>query len=139
MRKTRREILSLAGPSILANLTVPLVGLVDTAISGHLGSLSESEGFSGAALIGGIAIGTMLFNLLYWNFSFLRTGTGGVTAQAYGEECSGKGGENGRKTASILLRSLTIAILSGIALIALQWVFIQAAFFFVKTGVPEGT
>lgn len=134
MRKTRREILSLAGPSILANLTVPLVGLVDTAISGHLGSLSESEGFSGAALIGGIAIGTMLFNLLYWNFSFLRTGTGGVTAQAYGEECSGKGGGNGRKTASILLRSLTIAILSGIALIALQWVFIQAAFFFVKTG-----
>ena len=134
MKATRREILSLAGPSILANLTVPLVGLVDTAISGHLGALSESEGFPGAALIGGIAIGTMLFNLLYWNFSFLRTGTGGLTAQAYGEEAAGEGRDGTRRTAAILIRSLSIALLSGLALIALQWVFVKAAFLFVKTG-----
>ena len=72
-----REILRLAVPSILANITIPLVGLVDTAIVGHI---------SDASAIGGIAIGTMLFDLLYWNFGFLRVGTSGLTAQAYGRE-----------------------------------------------------
>lgn len=72
-----RRILGLAGPSILANMTVPLVGLVDLAITGHIGN---------ASVIGGIAIGTMLFNLLYWNFGFLRVGTSGITAQAYGRQ-----------------------------------------------------
>ena len=75
----RREILRLALPSILANLTVPLVGMVDLAVAGHL------PGGSAAALIGGVSIGSMLFDLLYWNFAFLRTGTGGLTAQTYGE------------------------------------------------------
>ena len=70
-----KEVLRLAIPSILANITIPLVGIVDTAIVGHL---------SDAAAIGGIAIGTMLFDLLYWNFGFLRIGTSGLTAQAYG-------------------------------------------------------
>ncbi|MGM9826022.1 MAG: MATE family efflux transporter, partial [Paludibacteraceae bacterium] len=72
-----KEILRLAVPSILANITIPLVGLVDTAIVGHI---------SDASAIGGIAIGTMLFDLLYWNFGFLRVGTSGLTAQAYGRE-----------------------------------------------------
>ena len=58
-----RQILRLAIPSILANIIIPLVGLVDTAIVGHI---------SDAHAIGGIAIGTMLFDLLYWNFGFLR-------------------------------------------------------------------
>ena len=70
-----RNILRLALPSIMANITVPLVGIVDLAIAGHLGD---------AASIGGIAIGSMLFDLLYWNMGFLRVGTGGITAQAYG-------------------------------------------------------
>ena len=69
------KILKLAGPSILANITVPLVGMADLAIAGRLGD---------AAAIGGIAIGTMLFDLLYWNLGFLRVGTGGKAAQAYG-------------------------------------------------------
>ena len=73
-----KQIIRLAVPSILANITIPLVGLVDTAIVGHI---------SNAAAIGGIAIGTMLFDLLYWNFGFLRVGTSGMTAQAYGREC----------------------------------------------------
>ena len=73
-----KQIVRLAVPSILANITIPLVGLVDTAIVGHI---------SNAAAIGGIAIGTMLFDLLYWNFGFLRVGTSGMTAQAYGKEC----------------------------------------------------
>ena len=73
-----KEILRLSIPSILANLTVPLVGMVDTAVAGHL------DGGSAAIFIGAISIGAMLFNLLYWGFGFLRTGTGGLTAQAYG-------------------------------------------------------
>ena len=66
-----KKIMRLAGPSILANITVPIVGMVDVAIAGRLGD---------AAYIGSIAIATMLFDLLYWNFGFLRVGTGGLTA-----------------------------------------------------------
>ena len=70
-----RRILKLSIPSIFANITVPLVGMVDIAVAGRLGN---------AAAIGAIAVGTMLFDLLYWNFGFLRIGTGGLTAQSYG-------------------------------------------------------
>ena len=66
------RILHLAVPSILANITVPLVGMVDIGVSGRLGNV---------AAIGAIAVGSMLFDLLYWNFGFLRVGTGGLTAQ----------------------------------------------------------
>ena len=110
MQNSNREILRLAIPSILANITIPLVGIVDTAIVGHL---------SDAAAIGGIAIGTMLFDLLYWNFGFLRVGTSGLTAQAFGagqpSEC--------RK---ILTQSLTIALLAALAIWAIQWFFVTA-------------
>ena len=71
------RILHLAVPSILANITVPLVGMVDIGVSGRLGNV---------AAIGAIAVGSMLFDLLYWNFGFLRVGTGGLTAQAYGRK-----------------------------------------------------
>ena len=120
--KLHREILRLAGPSILANITVPLVGMVDIAIAGHL-----SSSFGSAALIGGISVGTMLFDLLYWNFAFLRSGTGGLTAQAYGA---------GETTGPILIRALRIALLSGLALIALQWVVVWLAFMVVNC-TPE--
>ena len=79
MRALNKEILRLALPSILANLTVPLVGLVDIAVAGHLDA-------SAAALIGGVSIGSLMFDMMYWNFGFLRAGTGGLTAQAYGRE-----------------------------------------------------
>ena len=75
MKSLNSQILRLAIPSIMANITIPLVGIVDTAIVGHIAN---------ATYIGGIAIGTMLFDLLYWNFGFLRVGTSGMTAQAYG-------------------------------------------------------
>lgn len=105
-----KQILRLALPSILANITIPLVGLVDTAIVGHI---------SDAAAIGGIAIGTMLFDLLYWNFGFLRISTSGLTAQALGagrlDEC--------RK---VLTQSLTIALLAAILILAVQWLFVTA-------------
>ena len=110
MSKTNQQILRLALPSILANITIPLVGIVDTAIVGHL---------SDAAAIGGIAIGTMLFDLLYWNFGFLRVGTSGLTAQAYGRcdqtECR-----------RILFRSLSIAMIAAVVILAIQWLFVTA-------------
>ena len=106
-----KQILRLAIPSILANITIPLVGLVDTAIVGHI---------SDAHAIGGIAIGTMLFDLLYWNFGFLRVGTSGMTAQAYGRgdrvEC-----------ARLLTHSVTIALLGAALIWLLQWLFVTAA------------
>ena len=181
--KLNREILRLAVPSILANITVPLVGMVDIAVVGHLGA---GGGISGAAFIGGISVGTMLFDLLYWNFGFLRTGTGGLTAQAYGrlkaglpvrslsvasprtlpssgtpnapgEAFSGAPGANSAlnapgdafssapgansarfapEIASILGRAMRIAMLSGLALIVLQWVVVQLAFLVVQCS-PE--
>ena len=157
--KLNKEILQLAVPSILANITVPLVGMVDMAVVGHLGGV---EGYAGAALIGGISVGTMLFDLLYWNFAFLRAGTGGLTAQAYGRHLaavasasasgaistSGAPGQatNGTPGAfsasgapgivTILGRALRIALLSGVALIALQWVVVQLAFLVVDC-TPE--
>ena len=121
MRPINRDILKLALPSILANITVPIVGMVDVAVAGHLDS---SAGVGTATLIGGIAIGSMLFDLLYWNFAFLRVGTGGLAAQAYGRgdraEC-----------ARVLTRSLGIAFACALLLIAIQWFFVKAAFLFV--------
>ena len=70
-----KEILRIALPAIAANITVPLLGLVDVAITGHLGN---------AAYIGAIAVGSMIFNVVYWVFGFLRMGTSGMASQAYG-------------------------------------------------------
>lgn len=106
-----KQILRLAIPSILANITIPLVGLVDTAIVGHI---------SDAHAIGGIAIGTMLFDLLYWNFGFLRVGTSGMTAQAFGrgdrEQC-----------ARLLAQSVGIALIGAALIWLMQWLFVTAA------------
>ena len=127
-----RDILRLAVPSILANITVPLVGMVDIAVAGHLGA---SGGLGAAALIGGISIGTMLFDMLYWNFGFLRGGTGGLTAQAYGRHRAGVAEAEG-DIAVTLKRALGIAFGSGLVLIALQWVVVQVAFLLVECS-PE--
>ena len=127
-----RDILRLAVPSILANITVPLVGMVDIAVAGHLGA---AGGVSAAALIGGISIGTMLFDMLYWNFGFLRGGTGGLTAQAYGRFHAGDQDAAG-DIAVTLERALGIAFGSGLALVALQWVVVQVAFLLVDCS-PE--
>ena len=113
MRAINKDILKLAVPSILANITVPLVGMVDIAVAGHLD-------VNAATMIGGIAIGSMLFDLLYWNFGFLRVGTGGLTAQAYGR------GDR-KECAKIFARALGIALASALVLIAIQWMFVNAA------------
>ena len=117
-----RDILKLAIPSILANITVPIVGMVDIAVAGHLDT-------SAAVMIGGIAIGTMLFDLLYWNFGFLRVGTGGLAAQAYGR------GDR-KECARIFTRAVSIALACAMVLIAIQWVFVKAAFLVVDC-TPE--
>ena len=111
MKSLHKEVLRLAVPSILANITVPLVGMVDIAIAGHI---------SDASAIGGIAIGAMLFDLLYWNFGFLRIGTGGMTAQAFGRR-------DFKGAAEILVQSLSIAVGAALLIWALQWVFLQVA------------
>ena len=122
MRPINKDILKLAIPSILANITVPIVGMVDIAVAGHLtGEV--------ATMIGGIAIGTMLFDLLYWNFGFLRVGTGGLTAQACGRK-------DDKECARILTRALGISLAFALVLIAIQWIFVKAAFLVVDC-TPE--
>ncbi len=118
MRSLNKEILRLALPSILANLTVPLVGLVDIAVAGHLDA-------SAAALIGGVSIGSLMFDMMYWNFGFLRAGTGGLTAQAYGREDWSGCLDN-------LKHALMAALLSALILIAVQWPFQKLMFLFVQ-------
>ena len=117
MRSINRDILKLAVPSILANITVPLVGMVDIAVAGHLDT-------NAAVMIGGIAVGSMLFDLLYWNFGFLRVGTGGLAAQAYGR------GDR-KECARILTRAAGIAFACALLLVAIQWLFVKAAFLVV--------
>ncbi len=72
-----RKILNLAIPNIISNLIIPMLGIVDLTMMGHLGN---------AVYIGAIALGGMILNFIYWGFNFLRMGTSGFTAQAYGEK-----------------------------------------------------
>ncbi|MEG0815548.1 MAG: MATE family efflux transporter [Mucinivorans sp.] len=99
-----RKIVHLAIPNIISNITIPLVGMVDLAIVGAMGSTT---------LLGGIAIGTAIFNLLYWNFGFLRMGTSGLTAQAYGRR-------DFVEIQRVLMRSLTVACAIAALILALQ-------------------
>ena len=122
MQRTNIDILKLAVPSILANITVPVVGMVDIAVAGHLD-------VNAATMIGGIAIGSMLFDLLYWNFGFLRVGTGGLTAQAFGR------GDR-KECARIFARAAGIALASALVLIAIQWLFVNLALAVVDS-TPE--
>ena len=122
MNILNKEILKLAIPSILANITVPLVGIADIAVAGHLSG-------SAAIFIGGISIGSLLFDMLYWNFSFLRIGTGGMTAQAYGRD-------DMSAAAATLIRSVFVSMLIAISCILIQWAFVDFVFLFVKCS-PE--
>lgn len=111
--QTDRQILRIAGPSIVSNITVPLLGLVDVAIVGHLGD---------AAYIGAIAVGSMIFNLIYWIFGFLRMGTSGMTSQAFGHR-------DLTAVTQLLMRSLTVAMAIALILIAfqlpLEWIMMR--------------
>lgn len=99
-----REILALSIPSIVTNITTPLLGLVDVAIVGHMGD---------PIFIAAIAVGGSMFNMLYWLFAFLRMGSSGMTAQAYGAGDS-------REMSLIFYRSLVVAAAASICMILLQ-------------------
>ncbi len=98
------RILHLALPVILSNLSIPLLGAVDTAVVGHLDAPSK---------IGGVAVGALIFSFLYWGFGFLRMGTTGLAAQAHG-------GGRRQETGLILLRALALGGVIGLVLIVLQ-------------------
>ncbi|WP_418992307.1 MATE family efflux transporter [Alistipes sp.] len=102
-----REILRIALPNIVSNITVPLMGIVSTAIAGHWGADS-------AATIGALAIGVSIFNFIYWNCSFVRMGTSGLTAQAYGAG-------DYRECTNMLARALVVAVGMGILMVLLQY------------------
>lgn len=110
-----RQILQIALPSIVSNITVPLLGLIDVAIVGHLGA---------PAYIGAIAVGGMLFNIIYWIFGFLRMGTSGMTSQAYGKR-------DLPEIVRLLLRSVGIGLIVAFCLIILQVPIRQTAFMLI--------
>lgn len=111
-----RSVLKLAVPSILANITVPLVGMVDLAIAGRLGD---------ASVIGAVAIATMLFDLLYWNMAFLRLGTGGMIAQAFGR------GDN-KEIARVYVQGISTAAVLAALVLAIQYLYVKVAFLFIE-------
>ena len=115
MKAIDRQILHIALPSIVSNITVPLLGLVDVTIVGHLGS---------PAYIGAIAVGGLLFNIIYWIFAFLRMGTSGMTSQAYGRQDSAE-------IFRLLVRAVGLGILIAVLLLLLQRPLVQGAFLFI--------
>ena len=100
-----REILRIALPNIISNITVPIMGIAGTMIAGHLGD--------SVATIGALAIGVSIFNFIYWNCSFIRMGTSGITAQAFGA------GDN-RTTTLMLARAVVVSLVVGLLAIILQ-------------------
>ncbi len=109
---THRRVLNIAVPIVLANATVPLLGLVDTGVIGQLGE---------AAPIGAVGIGAIILTSIYWIFGFLRMGTSGLIAQSHGAGDQVQVGAH-------LLRALVIAGLAGLALILLHVPIFWAAF-----------
>lgn len=115
-----KKILQLAIPSIVSNITVPLLGLIDVAIVGHLGS---------AAYIGAIAVGGMLFNIIYWLFGFLRMGTSGMTSQAFGQR-------DLKEVTRVLLRAVGVGLFIALCLLLLQYPIRKIAFLLLD-ATPE--
>ena len=113
-----RRILHLAIPSIVSNITVPLLGLVDVTIVGHLGA---------TAYIGAIAVGGLLFNILYWNFGFLRMGTSGLTSQAYGRK-------DKEAEIRVLVQAVSVGLFSALAMLILQYPIERLAFRLLDTS-----
>ncbi|MEX0995089.1 MAG: MATE family efflux transporter [Balneolaceae bacterium] len=113
-----RRILNLAIPNIISNLSVPLLGAVDTALVGHLEEVYY---------LGALAVGGMIFNFLFWGFGFLRMGTTGLTAQAYG-------GGNRTEMIMILLRVQTVALGLGIVILLLQQPTARLSFWIIKSS-----
>lgn len=108
--KPYHQVWVLAWPMILSNISVPLLGLVDTAVIGHLSS---------PHYLAGVAIATSIFSVVFWSFGFLRMSTTGLVAKAYGAE-------HGQQLAQLLGQSLLIAIAIGSLLLIFQQPVIEA-------------
>ncbi|MDE7443019.1 MAG: MATE family efflux transporter, partial [Muribaculaceae bacterium] len=104
VKHINRQILAIAVPAIIANITTPLLSIVDVTIVGHLGS---------DAFLAAIAIGGSMFNMLYWLFGFLRMGTSGLTAQAFGAN-------DANAQALTLYRAILMAFAAGLIMILLH-------------------
>ncbi len=113
-----RRVWRLAGPIILSNISVPLVGAVDTAVVGHL---------PGPEAIGAVALGALIFSFLYWGFGFLRMGTTGFVARAFGAG-------NWRDLSDIFLRVLLLALVLGLATIGLGPSLIEFALYLLDSS-----
>ena len=122
---SHRMVLGLAVPMTLAYLSTPLLGVVDTAVVGQFGN---------AALIGGLAVGAIIIDLLFTTFNFLRSGTTGLVSQAFGA------GDEKEKQA-ILFRALVIAIAAGLIAILLSPLLLELGLWFMNPGnaVSEAT
>lgn len=116
-----RQILHIAIPSIISNITVPLLGLVDLSIVGHLGS---------ASYIAAIAVGGMLFNVIYWIFGFLRMGTSGMTSQAYGR------GDD-REIMALLMRSLSVSVIVSVVILIIHPLILDFSFAYAVKSEPD--
>lgn len=111
-----KQILNIALPNIISNITIPLLGLVDLALMGHLNSVD---------FIGAIALGGTIFNFLYWGFSFLRMGTTGITAQNYGAR-------NLQETILSLSRALLVAGIGSGIILVLQYPIATLSFWLIN-------
>lgn len=101
---TRTEIVRLAWPIVLANAAIPLLGLVDTAVIGNTGTVSD---------LGAVALGALVFSFVYWTFGFLRMGTTGFVAQAAGA------GDSAEVRATVV-RTLVLGCTIGLVIVALR-------------------
>lgn len=122
--RMNRDILRIAVPNIISNITVPLMGIVSTAIAGRIG------GSDAAATIGALSIGVTIFNFIYWNCSFIRMGTSGLTAQAYGAQ-------KNKEYTLMLWRSLVVALGVGLLAFALQHPIGEFSIDFMGTDVEQ--
>ena len=119
LNKIDKKILRLAYPIILANISIPLLGLTDTAVIGHLGALD---------ILAGISMGAVLMGSIYWFFGFLRMGVTGLVAQA-------RGANEKVEISSILFRGLFIAVIGGIALIVVHSFLFSSIFYFLAGDI----
>jgi MATE family multidrug resistance protein len=120
MKTLNKEILRLTIPNIISNITVPLLGIVDLTLMGHL----DNETY-----IGAIALGGMIFNFIYWGFGFLRMGTSGFTAQAFGKN-------DNEEIMAILSRALLVALSGSVLLILFQFPIDKLSFWLID-GSPQ--
>lgn len=115
-----KRVLQLAIPNIISNISVPLLGAVDTAVIGHLEHVYY---------LGAIAVGSLIFDFIFWGFGFLRMGTTGLVAQAYGAK-------DIQKTKVILLRVLLVALSGSVLILLLQYPLIEFSLWVIDAS-PE--